>query len=592
MLEDRALAYRGGSFLYETSTAHQVFTPEDFTEEHMLIYKTARRFLENEVWPRNEKIEQQDFTLVKTLLQKAGALGLLGHSVPEHYGGLGLDKVSKGIVGEALGPAGGYGVAHSNHTCIATLPITYFGTPQQKSRYLPKLASGEFIGAYCLTEPNAGSDALSAQTTARLNSSGTHYLLNGTKMFITSAAFSDTFIVYAKVDSRDFTAFIVEKDFPGLSLGAEEQKMGIKGSSTRSVIFEDCEVPVENLLGEVGKGHVIALNVLNLGRFNLGSATMGAAKYAFELAVKYTKERRQFGKSIAEFTATQEKIADMAMRIYAAESLQYRTAGYLEDALEGLYDSENQGLIAKRLMEYATECAVCKVYGSETLDFVADEALQLHGGYGYIKEYKIEQIYRDSRINRIFEGTNEVNRLLIPGNLLKAAAKGQVPLEAAATKAAEEMQSPKVGSISVISREIEAVQAIRRVFLLCAGIASRTYGHKLADEQETLMKLADMAISLFAIESAVLRTAKAIELNGEQGASLKVELANALVDEALLETEFNARKLLQGTASEKELHDYVPMITRELSRLQRSGAKAAKRSIAHQQLVAEQYTSR
>ncbi len=592
MLEDKALAYRGGSFLYETSTAHQVFTPEDFTEEHMLIYKTARRFLENEVWPRNEKIEQQDFTLVKTLLQKAGALGLLGHSVPEQYGGLGLDKVSKGIVGEALGPAGGYGVAHSNHTCIATLPITYFGTPQQKSRYLPKLASGEFIGAYCLTEPNAGSDALSAQTTARLNSSGTHYLLNGTKMFITSAAFSDTFIVYAKVDSRDFTAFIVEKDFPGLSLGAEEQKMGIKGSSTRSVIFEDCEVPVENLLGEVGKGHVIALNVLNLGRFNLGSATMGAAKYAFELAVKYTKERRQFGKSIAEFTATQEKIADMAMRIYAAESLQYRTAGYLEEALEGLYDSGNQGLIAKRLMEYATECAVCKVYGSETLDFVADEALQLHGGYGYIKEYKIEQIYRDSRINRIFEGTNEVNRLLIPGNLLKAAAKGQVPLEAAATKAAEEMQSPKVGSISVISREIEAVQAIRRVFLLCAGIASRTYGHKLADEQETLMKLADMAISLFAIESAVLRTAKAIELNGEQGASLKVELANALVDEALLETEFNARKLLQGTASEKELHDYVPMITRELSRLQRSGAKAAKRSIAHQQLVAEQYTSR
>ncbi len=592
MLEDKALAYRGGSFLYETSTAHQVFTPEDFTEEHMLIYKTARRFLENEVWPRNEKIEQQDFTLVKTLLQKAGALGLLGHSVPEQYGGLGLDKVSKGIVGEALGPAGGYGVAHSNHTCIATLPITYFGTPQQKSRYLPKLASGEFIGAYCLTEPNAGSDALSAQTTARLNSSGTHYLLNGTKMFITSAAFSDTFIVYAKVDSRDFTAFIVEKDFPGLSLGAEEQKMGIKGSSTRSVIFEDCEVPVENLLGEVGKGHVIALNVLNLGRFNLGSATMGAAKYAFELAVKYTKERRQFGKSIAEFTATQEKIADMAMRIYAAESLQYRTAGYLEEALEGLYDSRNQGLIAKRLMEYATECAVCKVYGSETLDFVADEALQLHGGYGYIKEYKIEQIYRDSRINRIFEGTNEVNRLLIPGNLLKAAAKGQVPLEAAATKAAEEMQSPKVGSISVISREIEAVQAIRRVFLLCAGIASRTYGHKLADEQETLMKLADMAISLFAIESAVLRTAKAIELNGEQGASLKVELANALVDEALLETEFNARKLLQGTASEKELHDYVPMITRELSRLQRSGAKAAKRSIAHQQLVAEQYTSR
>lgn len=592
MIGDKILAYRGGSFLYGTSAASHTFTPEDFTEEHTLIYKTAKHFLKNEVWPHNERIEQQDFTLVKTLLEKAGALGLLGHSVPEQYGGLGLDKISKGIVGEALGPAGGYGVAHSNHTCIATLPITYFGTPEQKSRYLPKLASGEFIGAYCLTEPNAGSDALAAQTTARLDESGTHYVLNGTKMFITNAAFSDTFIVYAKVDHRDFTAFIVEKDFPGLSLGVEEQKMGIKGSSTRSVIFEDCEVPVENLLGEVGKGHVIALNVLNLGRFNLGSATMGAAKYTFELAAKYTKERRQFGKSIAEFTATQEKIADMAMRIYAAESLQYRTAGYLEEALKGLYDSEDHGLIAKRLMEYATECAVCKVYGSETLDFVADEALQLHGGYGYIKEYKIEQIYRDSRINRIFEGTNEVNRLLIPSNLLKAAAKGLLPLEAVAARAVEEMQSPKVGSISVISREIEAVQAIRRVFLLCTGIASRTYGHKLADEQETLMKLADIAISLYAVESAVLRTAKAIESTGEQRASLKIEMANALVDEALLDTEFNARRLLQGTASEKELHDYVPIITKELSRLQRSGAKAAKRSIAQQILVAEQYTSR
>ncbi|HSP22590.1 MAG TPA: acyl-CoA dehydrogenase family protein [Planococcus sp. (in: firmicutes)] len=591
MKGDKTLAYRGGSFLYEAPAAKQVFTPEDFTEEHLMIYKTAKRFLESEVRPHNEKIEQQDFTLVKSLMDKAGALGLLGHSVPEQYGGLGLDKISKGIVGEALGPAGGYGVAHSNHTCIATLPITYFGTADQKARYLPKLASGEFIGAYCLTEPNAGSDALAAQTTATLNSEGTHYVLNGTKMFITNAAFSDTFIVYAKVDNHAFTAFIVEKDFPGLALGAEEQKMGIKGSSTRAVIFEDCEVPVENLLGEVGKGHVIALNVLNLGRYNLGSATMGAAKYALELAVKYTKERRQFGKAIADFTATQEKIADMAMRIYAAESLQYRTAGHLEEALEGLYDSEDHRLIAKRMMEYATECAICKVYGSETLGFVADEALQLHGGYGFIKEYKIEQIYRDSRINRIFEGTNEVNRLLIPGNLFKAAAKGQVPLEAAAIQAMEEMQSPQVGSISVISREIEAVQAIRRVFLLCAGIASRTYGSKLAEEQETLMKLADIAIALFAVESAVMRTAKAIEAKGEQQAALKIELANALVDEALLETEFNARKLLQGTASERELHDYVPAITKELNRLQRSGAKAAKRSIAQKILAAEQYTS-
>lgn len=590
-MEGKTLAYRGGSFLYAGTEPEAVFTPEDFTEEHHLIRKTAKRFLESEVRPNNEKIEQQDFALVKELLGKAGDLGLLAHSIPEQYGGLGLDKISKGIVGEALGPAGGYSVAHSNHTCIATLPITYFGTPEQKEKYLPKLASGEFIGAYCLTEPNAGSDALAAQTTARLNAAGTHYILNGTKMFITNAAFSDTFIVYAKVDGTAFTAFIVEKDFPGLSLGAEEQKMGIKGSSTRTVILEDCEVPAENLLGEVGKGHVIALNVLNLGRYNLGSATMGAAKHGLALAVKYTKERRQFGRAIADFTATQEKIADMAIRLYASESLQYRTAGYLEEALKGLYDSEDHNLIAKRMMEYATECAVCKVYSSETLDFIADEALQLHGGYGFIKEYKIEQIYRDSRINRIFEGTNEVNRLIIPGNLLKAAAKGQAPLAEAIGNALAEMHAPKIGAIGTISREIEAVHAMRRVFLLSAGNAFETYGNNLGDEQETLMKLADIGITLFAAESAVLRTTKAIDEQGEAAAAFKIELAKSLIDDALLQVEMDARKLLQGTVSEKGLHDNVRAIAGELSRLQRSGGKAAKRAIAQKILEAEQYIS-
>lgn len=590
MISD-TLSYPGAGFLYQPSETDAVFTPEDLSDEHLLIGKTAKRFLETEVRPNNEKIEQQGFALVRKLMQKAGDLGLLAHSVPEQYGGLGLDKISKGVVGENLGAAGGYGVAHSNHTCIATLPITYFGTPAQKEYYLPKLASGEFVGAYCLTEPEAGSDALSARTTAVLNEAGTHYLLNGSKMFITNAAFSDTFIVYAKVDGTAFTAFIVEKDYPGLSLGAEEEKMGIKGSSTRTVNFDNCEVPVENLLGTVGKGHVIALNVLNLGRFNLGSACMGAAKYGLHLAAAYTKERKQFGRAIAEFPATQEKLALMAVRIYESESLQYRTAGYLEDALGGLYNSEDHGLIAKRLMEYATECAVCKVHGSETLHFIADEALQLHGGYGYIKEYKVEQMYRDSRVNRIFEGTNEVNRLLIPGGLLKKAGKGTVALGEYIAQAVAEMNNPKVGSICIISREIEAVHAIRRVFLLSAGMAFETFGEGLADQQETLMKLADIGIQLYAAESAVLRTQKAIDANGEEKEQLKVEMTKALLDEALLNVEMSARKLMQGISSGRALKDSMALVSNELSRLHAEQSNATKRHIAAAVLEAEQYIS-
>lgn len=586
---NETLNYPGAGFFYQLSGPADVFTPEDASDEHRSIGKTARRFLETEIRPNNEKLEQQDFALVRELMQKAGELGLLAHSVPEKYGGLGLDKISKGIVGENLGSAGGYGVAHSNHTCIATLPITYFGTQAQKEYYLPKLASGEFIGAYCLTEPEAGSDALSARTTAVLNEAGTHYLLNGSKMFITNAAFSDTFIVYAKVDGQAFTAFIVEKDFPGLSLGAEEEKMGIKGSSTRTVNFDNCEVPVENLLGAVGKGHVIALNVLNLGRFNLGSACMGAAKYGLHLAAAYTKQRKQFGRAISEFPATQEKLALMAVRIYESESLQYRTAGYLEEALGALSETDDQSLIAKRLMEYATECAVCKVHGSETLDFIADEALQLHGGYGYIKEYKVEQMYRDSRINRIFEGTNEVNRLLIPGGLLKQAGKGTLPLGEHIAQAVAEMNNPKVGSIGIISREIEAVHAIRRVFLLSAGMAFETFGEGLAEQQETLMKLADIGIRLYAAESAVLRTQKALDKNGEEKEVLKVELTKALLDEALLEVEMSARKLLQGISGGRALKDSMALVSNELGRLHAEQSNATKRSIAKAITDAEQY---
>ncbi|PID21467.1 acyl-CoA dehydrogenase [Sporosarcina sp. P3] len=583
--------YHGAAFLYRPTLPHEVFTPEEFTDEHHMIAHTAKNFIQKEVHPWNKEIEKQDFALVKSLLTKAGDLGLLAHSIPEKYGGLGLDKITKGLVGEHLGSAGGYSVAHSNHTCIATLPITYFGTQWQKEYYLPKLASGEFIGAYCLTEPTSGSDALSAKTTAKLNEEGTHYMLNGSKLYITNAAFSDTFIVYAKVDGTSFTAFIVEKDFPGITLGPEEQKMGIKGSSTTAVYFENCEVPVRNLLGEVGKGHHIALNVLNLGRFNLGSATMGASKFSMKLAIDYTKERKQFGKSIAEFTATKEKVGDMTTRIYAAESLQYRTASLLEDALGDMEHSEDHRLLAKRMMEYAVECAICKVYGSETLDRVADESLQLHGGYGYIKDYAIEQVYRDSRINRIFEGTNEINRLLIPMSLLSQASKGMVPLQELVEEASKALTLPATLQSTELSREQQAVALVRNIYLLSIGLTYQKYGDNIVNEQEALMKLADLAIDLYAMESAVLRTIKAIESSHIKSVSLKINITEVLVTDTLLQVEMNARKLLSSIVSGDSKKYILNNIFNRCSELMVENTVETKREIADAVNQAENYIS-
>jgi alkylation response protein AidB-like acyl-CoA dehydrogenase len=580
----------GGSFLFSSIEADDLFTPEDFTDEHKMIAATAKQFIEREVDPYREDIENQDFDRVVKLLHKAGELGLLAHSIPESYEGLGLDKISKGLVGEVVGRASGYGVAHSNHTCIATLPITYFGTPEQKEKYLPKLASGEYLGAYCLTEPGSGSDALAAKTTAQLNEAGTHYVLNGTKLYITNAVFSDTFIVYAKVDGTKFTAFIVEKDFPGLSLGPEEKKMGIKGSSTRSVILEDCLVPVENLLGETGKGHVIALNVLNLGRFNLGSACMGGAKYAFGTAVNYVQERQQFGRRIADFGATKEKVAKMAARIYAAESLQYRTAQLLENALGDLYESSDLGLIGKKLMEYAMECAICKVFGSETLDEVTDEALQLHGGAGFIQEYKIEQMYRDSRINRIFEGTNEINRLLIPTHVLRKALKGEIPLQDLIKKAQLELQETPASFEGTFSKEKEAVATIRRIFLLCAGVAFEQLGEKLVEEQEIVMRLSDIAIGLFASESALYRAVKAVNKNGDQKEELKIKLATTFVEDTMIDVEAIARKIIAGLTSGREQHSILSLLHNVCGNFQPEGFIKRNRDIAQAIYDENQYS--
>ncbi|TGB03893.1 acyl-CoA dehydrogenase family protein [Halobacillus salinus] len=537
----------GGDFLIEDIAKEAIFTPEDRSDEHRMIADTARQFISREIHPYIKRLEQGDFPFVAEKMKQAGELGLLAHSIPEKYEGLGLDKISKGIVGEALGNASGYSVAHSNHTCIATLPITYFGTKEQKEKYLPKLASGEYLGAYCLTEPEAGSDALAAKTTAVLNATGTHYLLNGTKIYITNASFADTFIVYAKVDSKHFTAFIVEKNFPGLSIGPEEDKLGIKGSSTCSVHMEDCQVPVENVIGEVGKGHLIALNVLNLGRFNLGFATLGAAKHSFKLALEHVTERKQFKQPIGEFPATKEKIANMAAELYATESLLYRTAGHVESALAPYEDSDDFKGTAKAMNEHALESAICKIVGSETLDEVVDEALQLHGGAGYIKGYPIEQAYRDSRINRIFEGTNEINRLLIPGNFYKKMAKGSFDSQSLLEKAQRSLRTGAFKNQEGPLHELKQPLALfKDLYLICAGLAFFKYGDSMKSEQETLMKLADLAIAIYACESVILRTEKV------QDSEWKEKLAYTFLENTSLQVQQSVIPMLSTLLTGEE----------------------------------------
>lgn len=583
---------KGGSFLVEDIDASNVFTPEDFTDEQKMIAKTTEDYVTNEVLPVVENLEHHEFEHSVRLLKSAGDLGLLAADIPEEYGGLGLDKISSALIAEKLSVAGGFSITHGAHVGIGTLPIVLFGNEEQKKKYLPNSASGEKISAYALTEPGSGSDALGAKTTAKLNAEGTHYVLNGEKQWITNAGFADVFVVYAKVDGDKFTAFIVEKEFPGVSVGAEEKKMGIKSSSTRTLILQDALVPVENLLGEIGRGHIIAFNILNIGRYKLGVGTIGGSKRALELSIAYTNQRQQFKTPISSFNLTKQKLATMASKLYATESLIYRTVGYFEERMSQLSPEEQKDgkAIAASIAEYAIECSINKVVGSEVLDYIADEAVQLHGGYGFMQEYEVERIYRDSRINRIFEGTNEINRLIVPGTFLKKAMKGELPLLQKAQSLQDEllMMMPEEVSDEPLAQEKVLVTNAKKIGILVAGLAAQRFGTKLEAEQEVLVNIANIANNIFAMESAVLRTEKAIGRDGVEKANQKLLYTQIFTQEAFGEIETAAKETLIATADGDNLRIMLSAL-RKLSRYTPYNVILKKREASVKLIEAEKY---
>jgi butyryl-CoA dehydrogenase len=572
----------GGSFLIEERRPEEVFTPEDFTEEHRQIAKTTADFTANEVMPMAAEIEAKNFEVTRALLRKAGELGLMAVDVPEAYGGLQMDKVTSAVVAESMSQLASFSVAFSAHAGIGTLPIVWYGTPEQKQKYLPKLATGEWIGAYALSESSSASDAMNCRTRAVLSADGKHYVLNGEKMWITNSGFADVFTVFAKIEGEKFSAFIIERGTPGLTIGAEEHKLGIRGSSTCPLILADCKVPVENLLGEAGKGHHIAFNILNIGRFKLGAACVGGARNSLQHAIRYAKERKAFGKTIAEFGLIQEKIAECAAGIYAGESLAYRTIGMIDAALADI-DSAAQGAsreIQKRIEEYAVECSILKVWGSEMLDRVVDHVVQIYGGYGYVEEYPAERAYRDSRINRIFEGTNEINRLIITGWLMKRAMTGQLALLPAIKKVMDEVMGGSAGDDRDGPHKLLA--AGRKIALFAAGAASQKYMQALADQQEIMGALADCIMEVYAMESCILRAEKL-------GANRQ---ANAITDyyceRAMQKIEAAARKVAAAVAEGDTLRAQMAIV-RRLSKHEPADTIGLGRQIAAHVIAAERY---
>jgi alkylation response protein AidB-like acyl-CoA dehydrogenase len=583
----------GGSFLLEERKPDEVFTPEDFTEQHLLIGQTAEEFAVNEIVPNIEKMEHKDFSITRELLKKAGELGLSSSEIPEAYGGLEMDKVTAAVIADHIAKYAGFATTWGGHTGIGTLPIVYFGTEEQKNKYLPRLAAGEIVGAYALSEASSGSDALNCRARAELSKDGKHYILNGEKMWITNAGFADLFTVFAKVDGEKFTAFLVEKSFPGFSIGAEEHKMGIRGSSTCPIILNDCKVPAENMLGEIGKGHVIAFNILNVGRFKLGAMCVGGARVSLQNAIGYAKQRKAFGKVIADFGLVREKLANMAVGIYTGEALVYRTVGMMDVALAEVDKSAADAAkeTRKAIEEYAIECSIIKVWGSEMVDYAVDETVQIYGGYGFVEEYPAERAYRDARINRIFEGTNEINRLIITGFLLKRAMSGQLPLMPAIKKLMDEVLSgPSVEEFEgPLAEEHKLVTSAKKLGLFVAGAATQKYMQAIQDQQEVMGALADMVIETYAMESAVLRAQKIAERSGENAASLPIAMTRVYLSQAMEKIEAAAKKVIAAVADGDMLRTQLAIL-RRLAKHEPFNTIELRRQIAEKVIERGKYT--
>ncbi|MDO6392427.1 acyl-CoA dehydrogenase family protein [Pontibacter sp. BT731] len=591
--KNKTATVRGGEFLIKETDPQDVFIPAEFSEEQRMMAQTCLDFVREEVNPLLDRLDNHEEGLMEGLMKKAGELGLFAVSMPEQYGGLNMDFNTSLLVTESVGGGHSFPVAFAAHTGIGMLPILYFGTDEQKEKYLPKLTSGEWAAAYCLTEPGSGSDALAAKTKAVLNEAGTHYILNGQKMWITNAGFADVFIVFAQVDGDKFTGFIVEKGYPGLSLGNEEHKMGIKGSSTRQVFFSDCQVPKENVLGEIGKGHLIAFNILNIGRVKLCAATLGASKKVVDLSIKYANERQQFKLPISKFGAIRHKLAEQAIRIYAVESALYRCGMDIfrkEQELLAEGKGENEAMLGAA-REFAVEAAMLKVEGSEVLDYVVDEGVQIYGGYGFSADYPMDRAYRDSRINRIFEGTNEINRMLTVDMILKKAMNGELDLMGPAQNVQNELMAiPDFGSEEegLFAAEHKAIRNLKKAILMVAGTAVQKYMNSLAKEQEVLMNIADMAIKTYVAESTLLRVEKLVGMKGEEAVANQIDMVRVTVNDAV-DTAFLAGKDAIASMVEGDEQRLLFMGLKRFTKKDLYNTKEARRRIAAAMIEANEY---